>query len=392
MAWPNKKQNLRRKAKFGDYSIQHDSHSHMTIPDTMTAVYLTGHGSFETLDYRRDVPVPKPRAGEVLIRTVAAGVNNTDINTRTAWYSKKVETGTNSGGKSGFDQANDADGSWSGTPLTFPRIQGADVCGYIVATGEGVDTNRIGERVLVRNMLRSYVDYRPFECWTIGSECDGGFAQFTVAPARETYAVNCDWTDAELASIPCAYSTAENMLHRARVGEERVLITGASGGVGSAAVQLAKRRGARVIALASLAKADAVRALGADQVIDRNADLVAELGEGSIDVVVDLVAGDQWPSFLELLCRGGRYATAGAIAGPLAQIDVRTLYLKDLTLYGCTFQEDSVFENLVSYIESGDIRPVVAKTYPLKDIKQAQMDFLEKKHTGKLVLIPPPLE
>jgi NADPH:quinone reductase-like Zn-dependent oxidoreductase len=154
-------------------------------------------------------------------------------------------------------------------------------------------------------------------------------------------------------------------------------------------VQLAKRRGAEVIALSSVAKAEEVRALGADQVLDRNVDLVAELGTGSIDVVIDLVAGEQWPSFLDVLRRGGRYATAGAIAGPIAQIDVRTLYLKDLTLMGCTFQEDEVFANLISYIEAGEIRPVVAKTYPLRDIAQAQEDFLVKKHTGKLVLIPP---
>jgi NADPH:quinone reductase-like Zn-dependent oxidoreductase len=223
----------------------------------------------------------------------------------------------------------------------------------------------------------------------MGSECDGGFAQFAVAPAIETHSVDCSWTDAELASVPCAYSTAENMLHRANVGAERVLVTGASGGVGSAAVQLAKRRGAEVIALSSASKTAKVIALGADRVIDRSADLVAELGAGSIDVVIDLVAGDQWPSFLDVLRRGGRYATAGAIAGPIAQIDVRTLYLKDLTLMGCTFQEDEVFANLVSYIEAGEIRPVVAKTYPLRDIAQAQEDFLAKRHTGKMVLIPP---
>lgn len=359
------------------------------IPETMAAVLLTGHGGLDKLDYREDVPVPKPKPDEVLIRIAAAGVNNTDINTRTAWYSKAVEQGTNSGGAGGFDQADDADASWSGTPLTFPRIQGADVCGHIAAVGADVDAARIGERVLVRNMLRHYVDYRPYECWTIGSEMDGGFAQFAVAPARETHAVNCDWSNAELASVPCAYSTAENMLHRARVGTERVLVTGASGGVGSAAVQLAKRRGAEVIAIAAQSKAAEVKSLGADRVIDRNADLLAELGRESVDVVIDLVAGENWPTFLELLVRGGRYATAGAIAGPLAQIDVRTLYLKDLTLFGCTFQEDEVFENLIAYIERGEIRPVVAETYPLDAIAQAQEDFLAKKHTGKLVLIPP---
>lgn len=359
------------------------------IPKTMAAVLLTGHGDFDVLDYRTDVAVPMPKRGEVLIRVAAAGINNTDINTRIGWYSKKVEAATNEGGASGFAQVDDQDATWSGVPMAFPRIQGADACGRIVAVGEGVDPARIGERVLVRNMLRTYVDYRPYECWTFGSEVDGGFAQYAVAPSRETYAVRCDWSDAELASIPCAYSTAENMLHRAGVGVERVLITGASGGVGSAAVQLAKRRGAEVIAVCAASKAAEVRALGADRTIDRAADLVSELGSNSIDVVVDIVAGPTWPQLLDVLRLGGRYACAGAIAGPITELDVRTLYLKDLTLYGCTFQEDTVFENLVRYIEAGEIRPVVARTYLLAEIGQAQRDFLSKTHTGKLVLLPP---
>jgi len=359
------------------------------VPDCMVAVHLVGHGGLEMLRVRDDVATPAPGRGEVLIKVMAAGVNNTDINTRIGWYSKQVVAGTDTGGAGGFAQVNDADATWSGVPMTFPRIQGADCCGLIVDVGEDVDTGRLGERVIVRNMLRTYVDYRPFECWTIGSECDGAFAQFVKAPSRETYAVQCDWTDAELASIPCAYSTAENMLHRAAVGAERVLVTGASGGVGSAAVQLAKRRGAHVIAVAGGSKADAVRAVGADQVLDRNADLVAVLGRDSVDVVVDLVAGKAWPNLLDVLRRGGRYATAGAIAGPLVELDVRTLYLKDLTLVGCTFQEDTVFEDLVGYIERGEIRPIVAGTYPLERIAEAQEQFLAKTFTGKLVLLPP---
>lgn len=359
------------------------------MPTTMHAVLLTGHGGYEALDYRTDVPVPQPKPGEVLIRVAATAVNNTDINTRIGWYSKAVSEGSNAGGAAGFAGADDADASWTGEALHFPRIQGADCCGHVVAVGKDVPATRMGERVIVRNLLRSYVGWRPWECWTFGSECDGGFAQYAVAPARETYAVTCDWSDAELAAIPCAWSTAENMLHRAKVGAETVLITGASGGVGSSAVQLAKLRGATVIALAGKAKAAEVMALGADRVIDRDADLVAELGEGSVDVVLDLVGGPGWPQLLDILKRGGRYAISGAIAGPLAQIDLRTFYLKDLTLYGATFQEDEVFKTLVHYIEAGRIRPVVARTYPLKDIIQAQKDFLAKGHVGKLVLIPP---
>ena len=355
----------------------------------MAAVQLVGHGGLDKLHYRTDVPVPAPGPGEVLIEVAAAGVNNTDINTRIGWYSKSVGDATDAGGAGGFDAVDAADAGWSGAALEFPRIQGADCCGRIVYTGEGVDRNRIGERVIVRSMMRSPVGHRPFECWTFGSECDGAFARYAAAPAAEAYRVDCDWTDAELASIPCAYSTAENLLHRASVGAERVLVTGASGGVGSAAVQLAKRRGADVVAVASAGKADTLRAIGADEVVDRRADLVAAVGRDSVDAVIDLVAGPSWPGLLDILRRGGRYATAGAIAGPLVALDVRTLYLKDLTLLGCTFQEDAVFENLVAYIERGEIRPLVAKTFPLSDIRRAQEEFLAKTFVGKLVLIPP---
>jgi len=359
------------------------------IPSRMAAVELVGHGGIEMLHYREDVPTPIPAADEVLIRVAAAGVNNTDINTRIGWYSKKVSDATSEGGAEGFDKVDDADASWSGERLNFPRIQGADCCGQIVAVGAAVDPSRLGQRVIVRTVMRNYDDHRPFESSVFGSECDGAFAQFARVHALEAYAVDCDWTDVELASIPCAYSTAEGMLQRASVGAERVLVTGASGGVGSAAVQLARRRGAYVIAVTSDAKAEAVLEIGADETVDRNADLVAALGPESIDVVVDLVVGKAWPSLLEVLRRGGRYVTAGAIAGPIVEFDVRTLYLKDLSFFGCTFQEDTVFENLVKYIEAGEIKPLVAKTFPLCDIGQAQEEFLAKKFIGKLVLIPP---
>ena len=363
----------------------------MTLPETMHGVQLVGHGGIDKLVYRKDLPTPEPGIGEVLIRVAAAGVNNTDINTRIGWYSKSVSEDTDTGGATGFDTVDDDDASWSGVPLTFPRIQGADVCGRIIAVGADISPTRIGERVLVQTM-QPLTAAAPFSCITFGSECDGGFAQYTVAKSEFTFAVNCNWSDAELASVPCAYSTAENMLHRASVDVETVLVTGASGGVGSAAVQLAKRRGARVIALSSLAKRDEVLALGADQVIDRNADIIATLGNEAIDVVIDLVAGPGWPALLKVLKCGGRYITAGAIAGPMVELDVRTLYLKDLTLFGSTFQDDVIFPNVISYIEAGEIRPILAATYPLADIARAQEDFLAKKHTGKLVLLPPSTE
>lgn len=358
------------------------------IPGKMTAVLLVGHGGFEMLEYRDDVPVPIPGTGEILIKVGAAGINNTDINTRIAWYSKAVTSDTGAGSEGGFDNADDADGSWSGEPLQFPRIQGADCCGIVVKVGEGVDGARLGERVLVRTIQTTNLEGN-FVCRTFGSECDGGFAQYAKTYSEDAVKIESALSDIELGSLPCAYSTAEGMLERARVGAETVLITGASGGVGSAAVQLAKRRGAEVIAIASGAKTSDVASLGADQVIDRATDLIDALGRNSIDVVVDLVAGPNWPRLPEVLRRGGRYVTAGAIAGPIVEFDVRTLYLKDLSFFGCTFQAGGIFENLVSYIERGEVKPLVAQSYALKDIVQAQQDFIAKKHIGKLVLVPP---
>ncbi len=162
-------------------------------------------------------------------------------------------------------------------------------------------------------------------------------------------------------------------------------MTGATGGVGSAVVQLAKRRGACVAAVASSSRADKVRALGADEVVDRNEDLNRAVGRNCIDVV----AGPVWPTLMDVFKVGGWYATAGAIAGALVELDIRTLHLKDLTLVGCTFQDDVVFEKLVSYIERAEIRPLVARTFPLHEIVRAQEAFLAKQFTGKLVLLPP---
>jgi NADPH:quinone reductase-like Zn-dependent oxidoreductase len=356
----------------------------------MKAVLLKGHGGFEQLEYRDDVPVPLPKAGEVLIRVAAAGVNNTDINTRTAWYSKSVTDGTTpEGGRAGYPTASAEDSGWTGAALAFPRIQGADVCGRIVALGDGVDPARIGERVLIEPLLREPAGGKPYQARYFGSECDGGFAEYTRVSAIHACKIESKLSDAELASFPCAYSAAENMLTRAALNAgEIVLITGASGGVGSAAVQLAKRRGATVLAVTSTSKVERVKALGADQIIPRDAALLDSLGRESADVVVDVVGGPRWPALLDVLKRGGRYAVAGAIAGPIVTLDLRTVYLKDLRLVGCTILERDVFRHLVGYIECGEIKPVVASTYPLQDIVRAQQAFLDKQFTGKIVLIP----
>jgi NADPH:quinone reductase-like Zn-dependent oxidoreductase len=347
----------------------------------MHGVVLTGFGGSDRLVWRDDLPVPVPGPGDVLVRVGAAGVNNTDINTRIGWYSKAVAADTATGADAGFDTAQ-ADG-WSGVEFMFPRIQGADAAGWIAAVGAGVDPARIGERVLVEPVFPAAdggVRY-------FGSECDGAFAEFACVPGRHAHAIACALSDAELASFPCAYSAALNMLDRAgQHAGERVLVTGASGGVGSAAVQLARARGAHVWALAGADKADAVRALGADQVVPRDSDLVATFGRDSADVVIDVAGGAQFGALLQVLRPGSRYAVAGAIAGPIVELDLRTLYLKDLSLFGCTVLGEGVFAELVDHIATGRIRPLVAATYPLREIAAAQAEFLTKRHVGKIVL------
>ena len=343
------------------------------IPKTMHAVLLTGHGGLEKLQYKTDIAVPVPKDDEVLIKVSAAGINNTDINTRTGWYSK---------------YKSNAGGSWSGAPLKFPRIQGIDVCGTIVSVGSKINSSRIGERVIARPMQTDPKNPARPNMITLGSEIDGAFAQYVAIRSSETFVINCKWTDAELGSIPCSYSTAEGLLHRVKLGAEKVFINGASGGVGSAAIQLAKRRGAHITAQCSSSKFNEIKKIGANEVVSRKTNLASELGKNKFDAVIDVVAGENWTQLLEILKPGGRYATSGAIAGPMVSLDVRTLYLKDLTFYGCTYQPVEVFRNLIRYIEKGEIKPLVSKTYPLEKIKQAQEEFLAKKHVGKLVLIP----
>jgi NADPH:quinone reductase-like Zn-dependent oxidoreductase len=357
----------------------------MSIPAYMAAVQLLGHGGFDKLQYSESVRVPTPGPGEVLVRVKAAGINNTDINTRIGWYSASTIQSTSDAAESG--EAID-DGDWAGKGLAFPRIQGADVCGEIVGIGEGVTRDRLGERVIVQSCLLSRCKDR-FTPW-LGSECDGGFAQYVCAPAADTYRVRCDLSDAELAAIPCAYGTAENLLGRVGLrDDETVLITGASGNVGLAACQLARLRGANVIAIAAPEKFAAIKAAGAHHCLARGKPLMPSLEANSIDVIIDVVGGPQWPELLDVIAPQGRYAVSGAIAGPIVAMDLRKVYLKNLSMFGCTAQHPDVFGRLVQYLEAGQLKPLVSREYRLEEIVTAQEEFLSKKHVGKIVLIPP---
>lgn len=357
----------------------------MSVPKLMAAVQLIGHGGYDKLVYTDSAPLPTLAPGEVLIKVLAAGINNTDINTRVGWYSSQATASTADTKESGLEASK---GGWTGTGLTFPRIQGADVCGEIVSVGAGVADSRIGQRVIVQSCLLS-LQSGDFTPW-LGSERDGGFAQFVSAPSADSYNIQSNLTHSELAAVPCAFATAENLIGRVGLSAgEKVLITGASGNVGIAAIQLAKRRGCHVTAIAASNKFAALEAAGANRCMDRSSAIALTMGNNSADVVIDVVGGPQWPDLLDVLTPRGRYAVSGAIAGPIVEMDLRKLYLKDLTLFGCTSQDAHVFSNLVGYIERGEIKPIVAKQYPLHDIGLAQQEFQTKKHVGKILLIPP---
>ena len=369
----------------------------MNIPKTMKAVQLTGHGGLDKLDYREDVPVPVPGPGEVLVAVGACGMNNTDINTRAGWYAKAVTEGTTAeGGARGFASvtAGESDGGWGAT-IEFPRIQGADVCGTVEALGDGAPEALLGQRVLIDTWLRDWDDPLDMDkARYFGSEVDGGYAEYTVAPARNIHPIESALSDAELATFATSSITAENMLRRAEVGTgDVVLIPGASGGVGSALIQLARRRGAVPVALCADSKASAVKDIGAEAVLPRApADLAAALkqavGRETVDVVADVVGGPLWPQLIEALRRGGRYSCAGAIAGPIVEFDLRTFYLNDLVFTGATIVPPDLFAALVGYIERGEIKPLLAATYPLAQIQAAQEAFLAKRHVGNIVMLP----
>ena len=347
----------------------------------MKAVILTGHGGLDQLEYV-DRPIPAIGNDEVLIEVHACGMNNTDVWVRQGAY--------------GTDDDPDAIASWrrAQPSLSFPRIQGADTVGMIVAVGKDVATDRVGERVMVDFSIYNTDTDSLADIDYIGHGRDGGYAEYCAVPAENAHAVKTSMTDAELATFCCAYLTAEHMLDRARLNPgERVLISGAAGGVGSALIQLSRARGAIPYAITSTDKAQSVKALGVEGVVLRDVDDLAgqveTMMQGQpIDVVADVVAGPLFKTLINLLRPEGRYTTAGAFAGPVVELDLRTIYLKHLEIHGSSQGSRAAFARLVRYIEQGKIKPLLFATYRLSEFHQAQSDFMAKGYVGKLVVMP----
>jgi NADPH:quinone reductase-like Zn-dependent oxidoreductase len=345
----------------------------------MTAAVLTTFGGPDALVIHHDWPRPSAQSGQVLVKVTAAGVNNTDIWTREGAY--------------GLPEDPDAQAGWLGT-FDFPRIQGGDVAGVVVEVGAEVSETLVGRRVLIDPALYPSGDMDATPVGYLGSEADGGFAQFVAVEASHAHDVHdSPLSDEELACLPVAFGTAMAMLDRARVRSgETVLVTGASGGVGLALVQLAAALGAHVVAITSGSKGDVVRTNGAAAVVTRDsADLVEQIRAASpngIDVVTDIVGGDGLASLMPLLRDNGRWVIAGAVAGPVVEFDLRRLYLHNVQLIGSSMHTRAHFARLVALAREGSVHPVISGTYPLTEIAEAQSDFLQRRHIGKIILIP----
>jgi NADPH:quinone reductase-like Zn-dependent oxidoreductase len=366
-----------------------------SVPTTMAAMLLTGHGDVEKLQYHQDVATPKPKAGEVLVQVTATAKNNTDRKAREGLYPTK-------------DKGDVTSFAMGGSPtLTFPRIQGADVAGRIVAVGEGVDAERLGQRGLID--FNIYADERRNINLTpdyYGHGADGGFAEYIAVPADQFYHIpNPELHDAELASMGmCSYQTAYHMMTAAQVSAgERVLVSGASGGVGTALIQLCRIVGAIPYAVSQLDKADALKALGAEAVIDRGdlptfVDRVLETTGGKpIDAVMDLVGGEMTNLFIDTMIvdmqgRNSypRLSIAGASGGNLSEIMWTRVYLYQVQIFGVSHGTREEAEQLVAWIRSGELKPVLHAAFKLSDLHTAERYFVNRgsNYLGKIVLVP----
>mgnify|MGYP003631515445 FL=1 len=366
-----------------------------SVPTTMAAMLLTGHGDVEKLQYHQDVATPKPKAGEVLVQVTATAKNNTDRKAREGLYPTK-------------DKGDVTSFAMGGSPtLTFPRIQGADVAGRIVAVGEGVDAERLGQRGLLD--FNIYADERRNINLTpdyYGHGADGGFAEYIAVPADQFYHIpNPELHDAELASMGmCSYQTAYHMMTAAQVSAgERVLVSGASGGVGTALIQLCRIVGAIPYAVSQLDKADALKALGAEAVIDRGdlptfVDRVLETTGGKpIDAVMDLVGGEMTNLFIDTMIvdmqgRNSypRLSIAGASGGNLSEIMWTRVYLYQVQIFGVSHGTREEAEQLVAWIRSGELKPVLHAAFKLSDLHTAERYFVNRgsNYLGKIVLVP----
>jgi NADPH:quinone reductase-like Zn-dependent oxidoreductase len=348
----------------------------------MRAALFRRHGGPEVMEVG-DVPAPAPGPGEVQVRVTAAAMNHIDL-----WLRQGLPA----------------------LPVPFPHIAGGDVCGVVSALGAGVKAmpdRAEGDRVVVNPSLScgrcaACLAGRDTFCpdWRmLGEQTHGGQAEFVVVPAanlvpapRATVALD----DAQLAAIPTVFMTAWQMLvERAAIQQgETVLVIAAGSGVGTAAIQIAKLYGARVIATASTdAKLAAARALGADETINHaTQDLVAEVkrltGKRGVDIIFEHVGAEVWPKLILSAARNGRIVTCGATSGWDARTDLRHVFFRQLEILGSTMGSKGDLFRILELVGSGRLKAIVDRTMPLAEAQAAHRILQDRGVFGKIVLTP----
>lgn len=335
----------------------------------MKAVVLYKHGGLEELIYEEHFPDPQAGPGEVVLRVKATSLNYHDIFTRRGM---------------------------PGIKLKLPVIIGLDLAGEIVEIGPGVEGWSIGDRVLVDPVNR-------IEGGLMGETVHGGLAEFCRVPVHQLIPLPEDISYEVAASLPVAYGTAHRMMitqGRITAGE-KVLILGASGGVGTCCIFLGKMLGAEVIACTSSEeKMKRLKEFGADQVINGTTqDFVQEIHrmygkpyrrsyEGGVDVVINYTGGDTWVPSMRCLRRGGRMLTCGATAGFDPKTDIRYIWTFELQIIGANGWMREDLEALLKLVQEGRMQPVIDRVLPLAEAREAVRLLEEREVIGKVVLIP----
>jgi alcohol dehydrogenase len=325
------------------------------------AVAIEAHGGLEQIKLRTDWPDPTPAAGEAVVDVKACGLNYLDV---------FVLRGM------------------PGLPVEMPRIPGGDISGVVSAVGAGVPREWIGRRVLIDPHIKTG--------GALGENANGGLCEKIAVPAENLIHLPDAVTFEQAASLPIAYGTAYRMLiTRGHVqAGELVLILGASGGVGTGCVQIAKNLKARVIACASSPeKLRRLQELGADHVIDYTKEDFSKRAweisdKKGVDVLVNYTGGDTWVPSLRTLARHGRLLTCGATAGFDPKTDIRYIWRREVNIIGANGWRRSDLEALLIEVERGSIKPVIDRVFPLAESAEAMRVLEDREVFGKIIIRP----
>jgi len=342
----------------------------------MKAVVIDEHGGVEKLRYT-DVPEPKIGPTDVLVEVKACALNHLDL-----WLREGIP----------------------GIQIPMPHILGSDVSGILREVGDFVKHVKVGDRVLIApgigcGVCRECLSGKDNLCsqyTLVGYLVDGGYAEFVKVPGENALPIPepMDFNDA--AAVPLVFLTAWHMLVRRaqlRAGED-VLVLAAGSGVGSAAIQIAKLLGARVIATASTdEKLARAKDLGADEVINyQRVDFANEVrrltNKKGVEVVLEHVGADTWPKSILALTRGGRLVTCGATSGAQAKTDLRYLFARELTIYGSYMGSKGELFEVLKFFKEGKLKAVVDRVLPLKEAALGHRLLMDRKQFGKIVLNP----